>query len=90
MIISIFLVKYLHSKKVTKQLLTLVSRIILLLATLMFVDDTDLHAFNSGTETDKELVTKAQKLLDALHNILAITGGNLKLSKYYWTLQDYQ
>ena len=90
MIISIFLVKYLYNKKVTTQLSAPVSRIVMPLAALMFADDTDLYVFNSGIDTTKEIVVKAQKLLDVWYNILTITGGNLKLSKCYWTLQDYQ
>ena len=90
MIISIFLVRYLYSKNVTTQLSTPISGIILPLVALMFVDDADLYVFNSGTDTTRDLVLKAQRLLDAWHNILTITGGSLKLSKCYWTLQDYQ
>lgn len=90
LIISIFFLRYLHSKNVTTQLRTPISGVLLPLAALMFVDDTDLYVFNSGVDTTRELVIKAQKLLDAWHNILKITGGNLKLSKCYWTLQDYQ
>ena len=89
MIISIFLVKYLYNKKATTQLSAPVSRIVIPLAALMFADDADLYVFNSGIEITKEIVVKAQKILDAWHNILTITGGNLKLSKCYWTLQDY-
>ena len=33
---------------------------------------------------------KAQRLLDAWHYVLRFTGGDLKLSKCYWTLQDYR
>lgn len=90
MIISIFLARYLCNKKVTTQLSTPVSRIVLPLPVLMFADDADLYVFNSGIETTKEIVVKAQKFLNAWHNILTITGGSLKLSKCYWTLQDYQ
>ena len=60
------------------------------LAALIFVDDTNLYVFNSGSDTTEEIVLKAQCLLDAWHHILQFTGGDLKLSKCYWTLQDYQ
>ena len=60
------------------------------LAALIFVDDTDLYIFNSGSETTEEIVLKAQRLLDAWHHILQFTGGDLKLSKCYWTIQNYQ
>ena len=56
------------------------------LAALIFADDIDLRVFNSGSETAEELVVKAQHLRDAWHNILRFNGGDLKLSKCYWTL----
>ena len=90
LIISIFLVRYLHSKKVTAEISSLITKATLPLAALIFVDDTDLYVFNSGTDNAEEAVTKVQSLLDAWHEILKFTGGDLKLSKCYWTLQDYQ
>ena len=90
MIISIFLVRYLYSKNLTTHLLTPLSGIVIPLAALIFVDDTDLYVFNSGLETIEDLVLKAQQLLDAWHYILKFTGEDLKLSKYFWILQDYQ
>ena len=83
MIISIFLVRYLYSKNLNTHLTTPVSKIVMLLAALIFVDDTDLYVFNSGSETTEEIVLKAQRLLDAWHHILQFTGGDLKLSKCY-------
>ena len=64
MIISIFLVRYLYSKNLNTQLSTSVSKIIILLAALIFVDDTDLYVFNSVLDTTEEIVLKAQRLLD--------------------------
>ena len=90
LIISIFLVRYLYSKKVTTEISTPISRVILPLAALIFVDDTDLYVFNSGADNAEDVVIKAQRLLDAWHEVLKFTGGDLKLSKCYWTLQDYQ
>ena len=90
LIISIFLVRYLYSKNLTTPICTLISRAVLPLAALIFVDDTDLYVFNSGSDTTEEVVMKGQRLLDAWHDILKFTGGDLKLSKCYWTLQDYQ
>ena len=49
------------------------------LAALMFVDDADLCVFNSGVDAMRELVIKAQRLLDTWHNILTITGGNFRI-----------
>ena len=83
LIISIFLVRHLHSKKVTTEISTPISRVILPLAALIFVDDTDLYVFNSGADNAEEVVIKAQRLLDAWHEVLKFTGGDLKLSKCY-------
>ena len=83
MIISIFLVRCLHSKNLTTSISSPMTNMILPLVALIFVDDADLHAFNSGSETTEELAVKAQRLLDAWHHILTFTGGNLKLSKCY-------
>ena len=89
MIISIFLVQYLYSKNLNTQLSTPVSKIIMPLAVLIFINDTDLYVFNSGSDTIEEIILKAQRLLDAWHHILQFIGGDLKLSKCYWTIQDY-
>ena len=58
MIISIFLVRYLYSKNLTIQLLTPLSGIVMPLAVLIFVDDTDLYVFNLELDTIEELVFK--------------------------------
>ena len=90
LIISIFLVRYLYSKNVTTKLSSPITNAVLPLAALIFVDDTDLYVFNSGADTAEEVVIKAQRLLNTWHEILKFTGGDLKLSKCYWTLQDYE
>lgn len=59
LIISIFLVRYLHSKKVTAEISSPIAKAILPLAALIFADDTDLCVFNSGADTAEEVVTKA-------------------------------
>ena len=51
------------------------------LVALLFVDDTDLCAINLESESAEEVVRKAQKLLDAWHNIPRFTGKDLKLSE---------
>ena len=61
------------------QLVASVSRTVLLLVALIFIDDADLCVFNVELDVTKELVLKAQKLLDAWHSILMLTGRNLKL-----------
>lgn len=82
-IISIFLVRCSCSKKIATEISTPILKIILPLAALIFVDDTDLHVFDSGSDATEEVALKAQHLLDAWHYVLRFTGGDLKLSKYY-------
>ena len=62
--ISIFLVQYLHSKNLARQLTSPFSGVIMTLAALIFADDADSHALNSGSDAAEELVVKAQRLLD--------------------------
>ena len=62
----------------------------MLLAALIFVDDTDFNMLNFGPCNAEELVVKEQQLLDAWNEILKFTGRDLKLSKYYQTLKDYK
>ena len=57
-IISIFLVRYLYSKNLTIQLSTPLSGIVMLLAALIFVDNTDLYVLNQGTDSAKEVTRK--------------------------------
>ena len=88
-IISIFLIRYLHHRKVVSSLSSPISNITQFLVALMHVDDTDLHVFNEDFVDSATLVKKAQQLLDSWHEALHFTGGDLKVSKCYWTLQDY-
>ena len=83
MIISILLVRYSYSKNLTTQLATPFFEVIMMLAALFFADDTDLCAFNSGSDAAEGLVVKGQRLLDVWCNTLKFTGGGLKLSKCY-------
>ena len=53
------------------------------LAALMYVDGTDLYVFNDGTMNALTVVIKAQILLNAWHEALQFTGGDLKLTKCY-------
>ena len=52
-----------------------------MLATLLNVDDTDLHAFNNDKESTQDVVQKTQTLFDAWHASLKFTGDCLKLNK---------
>ena len=47
----------------------------------MCVDDTDLYVFNDGTLDASAVVFKAQNLLNAWHEALKFTGGDLNLPK---------
>jgi len=42
-----------------------ISNLIVLLAVLLYIDDTDLYVFNSGYNSAREVVHKAQNLLNA-------------------------
>ena len=55
----------------------------------MHVDDSDLNVLNLNQKTTLEVVEEAQALLNAWHFALRISGGELKLEKCFWTLQDY-
>ena len=72
------------------QIVTPVTKNIMPLVALLFTDDTDLHVINSGSDSAEEVAKKTQKLLDAWYSILRFIGGDPKLSKCYWTMQDYQ
>ena len=64
-----------------------------MLTALMHADDTDLYdlyVFNDGSLDVSVVVLNAQQLLDSWHTALKCTGKDLKLSKFYWILQDYQ
>ena len=59
LIITIFLIQYLHSKGVVTHLVMLISNLIVLLAVLLCTDDADLHVFNSGCNSIKEIAHEA-------------------------------
>ena len=46
--------------------------------------------FNEGGDSTETFEDKSQALLNAWHEVLAIEGGGLKLSKCYWNLQCYK
>ena len=83
LIISIFLVRYLYSKRVVSHLMIPISGLVVALAALIYVDDTDLYVFNDSNSSAEEVVNKAQVLVDTWHAVLQLTGGDLKLSKCY-------
>ena len=56
----------------------------------MHFNHTNLYVFNDGSMCALEVVSKAQRLLNAWHEALRFTGGDLKLSKCYWRMQEYR
>ena len=56
----------------------------------MCADDTDSYVFNIGSGSTKGIVDKTQKLLNDWHEVLKLTGDDLKLSKCYWKTHDFQ
>ena len=55
----IFLVRYLYSKRVVIQLVTLDSNTLVPILALTNANNTDLHVFNEGGNSTEELVVKA-------------------------------
>lgn len=88
-IISIFINWYFYQQKVVASVTTPISKLFKLLAALLYVDDTDLYVFNSGSDNNQDIVSKGKSLLHAWYEVLKVTGGDLKLAKCYWTLQAY-
>ena len=56
LIINIFLIRYLYQKKIITKLVMLMSRLVVPLAALLYIDDTNLYVFNSGCNSAKEVV----------------------------------
>ena len=53
------------------------------------MDNTDLVTFNNREESAIEVVARVQLVLDTWHQALTFTKDNLKLNKYFWTIQDF-
>jgi hypothetical protein len=67
-----------------------VSRSLLKILCVAFVDDTDLfHSGNSNSTSGTEVALQMQSILDHWDNLIQITGGALEKSKSYWYLLDY-
>ena len=49
----------------------------------IFVDDTNLVAFNTRDKSVDAIVTRAQLLVDRQQYALQLTGGELKYNKYF-------
>ena len=60
-----FLVRYLYSKRIVTQLVTLVSNVLVLITVLFYIIDADLHAFDTEGNSIDNIVAKVQSLLNA-------------------------
>ena len=58
-----------------------ISRICYQIASLLYVDDTNLLIYNQGNELETNIVARAQATLDIWHQGLKYTGGDLKIMK---------
>ena len=56
---------------------------------LLYVNNTDLNLLNLDSISTEEIVTRVQAMLDAWQTALQISGGELKLEKSYWMMQEY-
>ena len=90
LLISILLIRYLYALGLVTQHYTPISGLVFRLAALIYVDDSDLNVLNLNQKSTLEVVEEAQALLNALHFALRMSSGELKLEKYFWTLQDYK
>ena len=62
---SVFLIRHIYQQKLVTSITSSISKFSQFLATLMYVDDTDLYMFNDGFVCALEVVNKAQKLMNA-------------------------
>ena len=61
---SIFLVRYLHSKKLVPVLETAISKVSFQIVAQLYIDDTDLPIMNQGNESAEQLVARVQIILN--------------------------
>ena len=80
---SIFLLRYLHSKSIVIQLVILVSNELVIIIVLICVDNMDLNTFDNRGDSIETLVVKTQQLLDTWYKVLKVFSRELKLLKYY-------
>ena len=88
MALSIFLVFYLYDSKLVSVRKTPLSQVAYQIASFLHANNTDLVALNNGKELVRDIVVRAQSLLDKWDKALNIIGGDLKLKKCVWSLQD--
>ena len=60
-----------------------ISQCMYYLAGQFFIDDSDFNIINKNREDKFMIVKRVQQVLKVWHHNLQITGGQLKLTKYY-------
>jgi len=73
-----------HSKMVSP-----ISGIVVILALLAFVDDTELFIMHN-TDSEEEVIKKAQSALLLWRALLNVTGGIMRSKKCAWTLMSFK
>ena len=86
LIILILLIKYLYSTKFVSISSKAITKFIFIIVALIYVNDTDIVLLNKGNKIEIKIIARAQLLLDLWHTVLSFTGGNLKVSKYFWII----
>ena len=90
MIITIFLVRFLHKKKSGNTVNHENIRSDCPYCSTISCGRQRSLCFNSGSDSEKDIVDKGQKLLNSWHEVLKVTNVDLKLSKCYCMLHEFQ
>ena len=88
MIIYIILVRHLYLKGLDTPQYSPISKLMFVLITLAYVDDTDLNVLNIQDKYNLEVLEMGQKILDALQFALSVSRDDFKLDKCSWKMQD--
>ena len=89
MLISVILVMYIYLKSLANPQYSHESSFMFTLIVSIHVDDTELNALNIEDKSTLEVIELDQKILYSWQFYLSISGGDLKLDKCSWTMQDY-
>lgn len=87
--ISTFLLRTLYEQGHFTKVVTPISLVVINLAGLIFVDDTNLILFERQGESSRSLTNRLQAAVDAWQGALHASGGALKPSKCKWSLLNY-
>ena len=72
---------FLNQQRLVTSIIKPVTQLFQSMASFLYVDDSDLSVFNSGSDDTAEVVCRSQKLINACRAALKFTNGYLKLSK---------